>query len=95
MQTVIPRLILNCYLLLADGLLEGLGASPGMERPDFAVDGLCVWLVGNLPTAVRSPSKLASFEDVCSSLGVEIHDDPVDSFGEGVIHDVAVAVTAF
>ena len=65
-----------------------------MERYHFAIDCLCVRLVGNLPTAVRSPSKLASIKGVRSSLGVKVHHMPVNGCGVGIVGDDAIAEIA-
>ena len=87
--------VLNRGSLLHSGFLKSIGTSFGMERCHFAIDCFRVRLVGNLPTAVRSPSKLASVKCICSSLGVEVHHMPIDGFSVGIVGDDAIAITAF
>jgi hypothetical protein len=81
--------------LLGAALLEGVGAGLGVESFRLSTDGFHVRLVGNLPTAERSPSKLASFQSVRSGFGVKVHHHPVDFLGIGIVGDDTVTVTAF
>jgi hypothetical protein len=73
-------------------LFEGLGTFLSVERPCLPVDGLGVRLVGYQPTAVCSPSKLASFQGVRSGLGVEVHHGSFDGFGVRRCSDNPVTV---
>jgi hypothetical protein len=50
-----------------------IGAGLGVEHPHIAADFFNVWFVGNLPTTIRSASKLASFQGIRSGFGMEIH----------------------